>query len=61
MARADESQLDDPMEIVNVIHSLATRETNQFRNVIGTTGNQLMELRRSMPIEEYMEAMRGYF
>lgn len=61
MAGADESQLDDPMEIVNAIHRLATRETNQFRNVIGATGNQLMQMRQSMPIDEYMEAMRSYF
>lgn len=61
MASADENRLDDPMEIVSVIHSLATGETNQFRNVIGATGNQLMQMRQSMPVEEYMEAMRGYF
>lgn len=61
MASADENRLDDPMEIVSVIHSLATGETKQFRNVIGATGNQLMQMRQSMPVEEYMEAMRGYF
>ncbi|HWV28361.1 MAG TPA: SDR family oxidoreductase [Dyadobacter sp.] len=61
MGSADQGQLDDPMEIVKVIHSLAMRETNQFRNVIGATGNQLMQLRNSLPIEEYMEAMRSYF
>ena len=61
MESADESQLDDPMEIVNVIHSLATRKTNQFRNVVGATGNQLMKMRHSLPIEDYMEAMRSYF
>ena len=61
MGSADQGQLDDPMEIVKVIHSLAMRETNQFRNVIGATGTQLMQLRNSLPIEEYMEAMRSYF
>jgi len=61
MENADEGLLDDPMDIVNVIHSLATRETNQFRNVIGATGNQLMQMRNSLPIEEYIEVMRSYF
>ncbi|SEJ62027.1 NADP-dependent 3-hydroxy acid dehydrogenase YdfG [Dyadobacter sp. SG02] len=61
MAGADESQLDDPMEIVNVIHGLATGENKSFRNVIGATGNQLMEMRKSMPIEDYMSAMQSFF
>ncbi|WP_353719734.1 SDR family oxidoreductase [Dyadobacter sp. 676] len=61
MEQPDESQLDDPMDIVRVIHQLATREIDSFRNVIGATGNQLLQMRQSMPIEEYMEAMRGFF
>jgi len=61
MSRPDDSLLDDPMEIVRVIHSLAMRESNQFKNVIGATGNQLMQMRQTMPIEDYMEAMRSYF
>ncbi|PSL23543.1 SDR family oxidoreductase [Dyadobacter jiangsuensis] len=61
MEHAGDDQLDDPMEIVNVIHTLATRESNQFRNVIGATGNQLMQMRHSMAIEDYMDAMRSHF
>ncbi|ACT92269.1 SDR family oxidoreductase [Dyadobacter fermentans] len=61
MAGSDDSVLDDPMEIVNVIFSLATRKTNAFRNVIGATGNQLMQMRSTMPIEDYMEAVSRFF
>ncbi|MCF0069874.1 SDR family oxidoreductase [Dyadobacter sp. CY261] len=61
MNKRDDSLLDDPMDIVNVIYSLATGANKKFRNVIGATGNQLMEMRHSMPIEDYMEAMRTFF
>jgi NAD(P)-dependent dehydrogenase (short-subunit alcohol dehydrogenase family) len=61
MGSRDESQLDDPMEIVNAINDLATGKTNQFRTVIGNMGNMLMNMRNSMPIEEYLEKMANMF
>ncbi|GGM91292.1 short-chain dehydrogenase [Dyadobacter beijingensis] len=61
MNTRDDSLLDDPTDIVQVIHSLATGANKSFRNVVGATGNQLMEMRRTMPIEDYMEAMRNFF
>jgi NAD(P)-dependent dehydrogenase (short-subunit alcohol dehydrogenase family) len=61
MGSRDESQLDDPMQIVNAIDDLATGKSNQFRTVIGNMGNMLMNMRNSMPIEEYMEKMSSFF
>jgi NAD(P)-dependent dehydrogenase (short-subunit alcohol dehydrogenase family) len=61
MTTAGDDLKDDPMDIVTVIYSLATGETQKFRNVIGASGNQLMAMRNAMPIEEYMEAMQNYF
>lgn len=54
-------QLDDPMDIVNVIVSLATGENKKFRNVIGNAGNGLMALRNSVPIEEYLEKIASNY
>lgn len=53
--------LDDPMDIVNAICSLATGENKKFRNVIGNSGNGLLALRNSVPIEEYLEKMAANF
>jgi len=52
---------EDVMDIVKVIASLANRESNQFRTVIGKTGNVLMEMRKAMPIEAYLEKMSEQF
>lgn len=57
MANADDSMKDDTLTIVKVIAGLANRESNQFRTVIGNTGNGLMALRNSMPIEAYLSTM----
>lgn len=54
-------QLDDPMDIVNTIVSLATGENKKFRNVIGNSGNGLMALRNSVPIEEYLEKIASNY
>ncbi len=61
MGSRDESQLDDPMLIVNAIDDLATGKSNKFRTVVGDMGNMLMNMRSSMPIEEYMEKMSSFF
>jgi NAD(P)-dependent dehydrogenase (short-subunit alcohol dehydrogenase family) len=50
-------QLDDPETIVDAIVALATGESNQFRTVIGAAGNNLMALRNSVPIEQYLETI----
>ncbi|TDO23839.1 SDR family oxidoreductase [Pedobacter duraquae] len=47
--------LDDPMDIVSVIYSLATGENKKFRNVIGKMGNDLLAMRSALPIEQYLE------
>ncbi|WPV00406.1 SDR family oxidoreductase [Mucilaginibacter sp. cycad4] len=61
MSSRDESQLDDPMEIVNAIYDLATGKSNKFRTVIGNMGTMLMNMRNTMPIEEYMEKVNSMF
>lgn len=57
MANPDPSQLDDPHTIVDAIVAQATGESTQFRTVIGASGNKLIALRNSVPIEEYLETI----
>ncbi|QWU18132.1 NAD(P)-dependent dehydrogenase, short-chain alcohol dehydrogenase family [Paenibacillus sophorae] len=58
MNTADTSgRLDDPQIIVDAIVALATGESKKFRTVIGATGNDLMALRNSVPIEDYLETI----
>lgn len=61
MANVDPSLKDDTLDIVKVIAGLANRESNLFRTVIGAMGNQLMAMRASMPIEQYLEAVGANF
>lgn len=61
METADDSLKDNPLDIVKVIYSLATRESNKFRTVIGNAGNGLMALRNSVPIEEYLKTIASNF
>ncbi|ASZ13250.1 SDR family oxidoreductase [Chitinophaga pendula] len=58
---ADRSQIDDVMVLVNNIEDIATGKNNQFRTVIGQAGNQLMNMRNSMPIEEYLDKIAASF
>lgn len=58
---ADARMKDDRMDIVKVLYDLATRKSNKFRTVIGSTGNQLVALRNSVPIETYLEQMSQQF
>ncbi|RFM27221.1 SDR family oxidoreductase [Deminuibacter soli] len=53
--------LSDPMTIVTVIYSLATGASKQFRNVIGQDGKDLLALRNSVPIEQYLETVAANF
>jgi NAD(P)-dependent dehydrogenase (short-subunit alcohol dehydrogenase family) len=57
----DENQLDDPQEIVDQIHALATGANQQFRTLVGQMGKDLMALRNSLPIEEYLEKIASNF
>lgn len=50
-------ELDDPQTIVDAIVAQATGESKKFRTVVGAAGNQLMALRNSVPIEQYLETM----
>jgi NAD(P)-dependent dehydrogenase (short-subunit alcohol dehydrogenase family) len=61
MAKALTGPLDDPQTIADVIYNLATGSSKQFRTVVGDQGNQLMEMRRSMPIESYLETVAGWY
>ncbi|MEI3797228.1 MULTISPECIES: SDR family oxidoreductase [unclassified Chitinophaga] len=58
---ADRSLKDDTLDIVKVLFDLATRKSNKFRTVIGNSGNGLMALRNSVPIETYLEQISQNF
>ena len=61
IGNSDPSVLDNPLDIVEVIFSLATGESKKFRTVIGDMGNRLMALRSAVPIEEYLEKVSANF
>ncbi|GMK47448.1 short-chain dehydrogenase [Paenibacillus glycanilyticus] len=62
MAIPDPSQLDDPQTIVDAIAAQATGASTQFRTIVGDAGKNLMALRNSIPIEQYLEAIaRNYY
>lgn len=58
---ADNSVKDDTIDIVKVIVNLAERRSNQFRTVIGKSGQGLIALRNSLPIEQYLEKIAANF
>jgi NAD(P)-dependent dehydrogenase (short-subunit alcohol dehydrogenase family) len=53
--------LDDPQIIVDAIHDLATGNNTQFRTLVGATAQNLLQLRRSVPIEEYLKTMAANY
>jgi NAD(P)-dependent dehydrogenase (short-subunit alcohol dehydrogenase family) len=61
MSNMSPSLLDDPQSIVNVIYDLATGASQQFRTLIGQQGKDLMKMRTSMPIEQYLETIAGFY
>lgn len=61
MGTASGSIKEETADFVKVIADLATGKSKQFRTVIGEMGNHLMELRRSMPIESYLDKMTELF
>src|SRR5258705_12286177 len=60
-ASIDPDRLDDPQEIVDEIYALATVANQQFRTLVGQTGKDLMALRRSSTIEEYLSTIAADF
>jgi len=58
---AKNAALDDPQDIVDEIHALAIGENQQFRTLVGQAGKDLMAMRRSMPIEEYLGKIAARF
>ncbi|TBL81052.1 SDR family oxidoreductase [Paenibacillus thalictri] len=61
MEQAVAGRLDDPQDIVDAIYNLATGASTQFRTPVGDTTKQLLALRSSMPIEEYLETIAANF
>jgi NAD(P)-dependent dehydrogenase (short-subunit alcohol dehydrogenase family) len=57
----DNSHRENPMDIVNVIAGLASGARKKFRTVVGSSGNGLMALRNSIPIEEYLETIAANY
>src|SRR6266850_8501370 len=60
-ASIDRDSLDDPQEIVDEIYALATGANQQFRTLVGQMGKDLMALRRSATIEEYLSTIAANF
>src|SRR3984893_5354975 len=58
---ATAESLDDPHTIVDEIHALATGESQKFRTLVGQMGNDLMALRKAVPIEEYLAKIASNF
>lgn len=61
METAGGEMLDPSIDIVKQIYALATGESKQFRTLVGKMSNQLMDMRKNMPIEQYLDAMAGQF
>ncbi|RFM31891.1 SDR family oxidoreductase [Chitinophaga silvisoli] len=61
MSHTDPELLDDPQIIVDTIYALATKQIQQFRTLVGASGQGLMAMRNSMPIENYLEKMESFF
>jgi len=56
-AAADPGRLDDPQIIVDAIEDAATGRSTRFRTLVGQAGQELMGLRSSVPIEQYLETV----
>jgi len=61
MSHADPELLDDPQIIVDTIYALATKQSQQFRTLVGASGQGLVAMRNSMPIENYLEKAATFF
>jgi NAD(P)-dependent dehydrogenase (short-subunit alcohol dehydrogenase family) len=60
-ASLEDAALDDPQDIVDEIHALATGKNQKFRTLVGQAGKDLMALRNSVPIEEYLARIAADF
>lgn len=54
-------ELSEQADVANEIYALASGENNNFRTIIGQTGKDLMALRNSMPIEDYLEKIESMY
>jgi len=61
MESMNDDLLDDPQTIVDVIHDLATGKSSQFRTIVGETGKNLVALRNTVSIEEYLDKIAHNF
>lgn len=61
MANVDPALLDAPQTIVDVIYDFATGANKDFRALVGAQGNTLMNMRKSMPIEQYLDTVAGFY
>lgn len=61
MATAGPEHKSHPQEIIDVIYSLATGKNQRFRNPVGNMTRLLLDMRASMPIEEYLEKISANF
>ena len=55
MANPPAEAKDETIDVSKAIFDLATHKSNQFRTIFGQAGNALVDMRKSMPIEEYLE------
>lgn len=60
-ATSDDSMKDDTLDIVKAIYGIATGKSNKFRTVIGDMGNHLMAMRKSLPIETFLETIASKY
>jgi NAD(P)-dependent dehydrogenase (short-subunit alcohol dehydrogenase family) len=61
MTAAPDSVKTNILDIVKIVEGLANRESNKFRTVIGQVGNDLMAMRNTLPIEEYLDKIASQF
>jgi NAD(P)-dependent dehydrogenase (short-subunit alcohol dehydrogenase family) len=61
MRSSDEQGRDDPQLIVDEIEALATGRSRRFRTLVGKAGQDLMAMRASMPIEDYLSTIAKNF
>jgi NAD(P)-dependent dehydrogenase (short-subunit alcohol dehydrogenase family) len=61
MENHDPAHLDDPQTIVDAINDLATGKNKRFRVLLSDMGNDLMKLRNSVPIEEFLDTVYKNF
>ena len=61
MASAGPELVSDPQEIVDAIEALATGTSTQFRTPVGAMTKNVVALRKSLPIEEFLTTMAANF